>query len=508
MADNSTTTGSSTIPAATPATKENAPPTTAAPSSEPAPNTQRNMKSRTQRNYQARKPFDGTTAKSSGLSQMLSTVADLPFSAIPRHTPTYVVPCFTEFFHVLHLCDQQMVHTRRFTDANHDWMPFVSQLYFSVLLYYTVLKNQQIGAALSQEQSDFLRFIEDNFPNIDSAKIPGPLKPWFESLASNAGPNEDYGNLVFGIPNNTSVTQARHFMMSNRLNAHIPNIIVILDQFMRWIRVLVPVNAAPAQITLEHTDNFYTHIFGTAATATAASRVCMQSPNARFDIPMTQAIVTNFLGSINTWLDSLPFDANGASCYTTGTSTTELSFAQVLGFRGVGTASNSMFDWFTQASRIMQPYADFFRDSTSLGSITTVGIGAAYIRAEISNTAANATIYTNGPQTRRVRYTTSNVLRYYQPSFTISNELRFAHPIEYLDTVTEQLGMLTQMNVSWTRINARAGVVFPGPLAANSATGPIMEMIQLRQRNSVNVASTIPNIISGYYHVPAALKFE
>jgi len=201
---------------------------------------------------------------------MLSAVSNMAFSANTElRVANYVVPNCTVFYQLLGMCDTQMAHTKRFTDANPDWIPFVSQLYFGILIYYQVLKTQAVGNQISQEQRDFLEFLDDQF-QVAHTKIPGPLVPFFQALAACCGPNDHYGNTTYGIPNNLNVSQATHYLANNRLNVNLPSIIVILDQFMRYIQRFVPAGAVPGAPTLAMTDSFYMDIFGTAAAVGAS----------------------------------------------------------------------------------------------------------------------------------------------------------------------------------------------------------------------------------------------
>lgn len=502
--------GSSTANAATPATSQGPPPSRAAVAPQPAENTKRPEKERTQRNFAARQ-IATTSQSSSGASRLLSAVADLPFSAVRRDSPTYIVPTFVQFFYVLYLMDAQMVHTKRFTDANHDWMPFVSQLYFTVLIYYHVLVCQKIGGTISIEQGHYLDYLEENYVNLSNYKIPGPLVPFFQALAANGGPNSDFGNVIFGIPSNMSVSQSSQYLLPERINFNLPSPIVILDQFMAWVHIVAPMNAVAPQLSLSMTDYFYSHFFNQPIQANDDREICMLTPSARFPVPMTMSIVQNFQASVGTWHSSLPFDtlqATTHSQYTTGNNANPLNFAQYLGFQGVGSNRDRMYDWFTQCSRIMQPYADFFRDSVSIGAISTVGIGSIYVMSFPANTTANARVYTSAPTIRAVRHMTATVNRYEMHSFNVNNTVGATHVIEYLDLVTEQLGYLTQLNFNWTLINGNTNTVYPGPVRGHYATGPVEALPDYRQRTPQNVANALPTLISGYFHTPAALKFE
>lgn len=507
MAQNPST-GSTTASAATPATQEAAAPTLAAAPTVPVHNTRYNAGAKKQKDFAPRQNIsEGQGRTNPGLSMLLSGVSDLTMNGIKYNNTTYMVPCLIQFYYVLSLMDTQMVHTKRFTDANSDWHPFVSQLYFAILVFYQVLKNQKIGGTISHDQSLFLEFLETQF-KAEHLKIPGPLVIFFQALAANSGPTNNFGNVTYGIPHTTGVTQANDFRFANRLNLHLPNVIFILDQFMRVLQDIAPAAAVPGPIAQASTDRIYMSIFGTPAANAAANRFCMLTPSARHEVQVTTSLLNGLVASSNVWRNTLPFDpATNVSTYTAGANANIMTLDQVLGFRGFGPTANSTFNWFSQTSRIMQPYADFFKDSVSLGAITTTGIGINYIRTTYSNDPTTAAVLLHNVTVRDVRYQAAGTSRYDVPNFTTVNT-RHTHTEEYLDLVTEQAGIMTQINVDWTLVNASVFAVAQGPLRGNVAVGPLELRLDLASSATFNVPPVIPAIVSGYYHTPAALKFE
>lgn len=504
----STNTGSTTVPASVPATAEAAPPTTAAPSTEPVRSTKYEPPARKQKDFTPRQNMSTSAGRTNpGLSMLLSGVSDLPMNGIKYNTITYIVPCLIQLYYVLSIMDTQMVHTKRFVDANADWHPFVSQLYFAVLVFYQTLKNQKIGGSITHEQSLFLEYLDNNF-KAEHLKIPGPLVIFFQGLAANAGPTENYGNVIYGIPANPGVSQQNEFRFANRLNLHLPNVIFILDQFMRTLQDIAPAGNVPGVIAQASTDRVYMSIFGTAAANAAPNRPCMLTPSARHEVQVTTSLLAGLASSSNIWRNTLPFDpATNTSTYLTGIAPGLLDLPQILGFRGYGATANSYFNWFTQVARVMQPYADFFKDSVSLGAITTVGIGINYVRTVYQATPETATTLLHEVTVRDVRYQAAGTSRYAIPNYN-NVVTRHQHSEEYLDAVTEQAGTLTQINVSWLLVNAEPNAHYAGPARANVIVGPFENRIDLRASGPYTVPPVIPPIISGYHHTPAALKFE
>lgn len=500
-----TTTGSTTAPAASGATAQAPAPTVAAPTAAPVASVPV-APPPSKRSFAPKQFASSSIDGPKGLSEMLSAVAEVNFSAnTDLRVPNYVVPNSIFLFQVLMMCDTQMSHTKRYTDANPDWHPFVSQLYFAILVYYHTLKCQKVGNNITQEQLDFLEFLDNQF-NVSHLKIPGPLVPFFQALAACSGPNDHYSNVTFGIPFDLDVNQRNHFLAANRMNAHIPSVIFILDQFMRLINRFAPVGAAPQAIALDVTDSHYIDIYGVPAAANAPNAICMKTCTARSEINVSLSAMQSFFGTTNLWRSVLPFDpATNQSMYVAGNNQNTLRFDQILGFRGIGNYSNHSYPWFREVARTMQPYSDFFRDSVSLGSINTSGIGAIYIEAGFNNTHENALALNDAVAIRDVRYRAAGLSRYLIPSLT-DIVVQYSTQEDGLDTVAKQLGTLTTFNTHWF-VNNNGMSVLPGPITGHVIIGPVFQRQLQYLSRPWTPLRYFSNIISGYYHVPAAGKF-
>lgn len=456
------------------------------------------------RSFAPRRPVASVT-RAPGIPRMLTIVANAPLGDQQFQDVTYKIPSLINFFFTLSMMDTQMANTTRFTGANSDWLPFVSRLYFSVLIYFAVLRAQQIAGALTIEQTQFLDFLRNQF-YAETLLVPGPLVPFFEALAACNGPNANYGNVTFGIPNSYGVSQSSHFMFRDRLDVILPNNIFCLDQFMRYIQAIAPVNAVPAPVTLSSTDSFLMDIYGQAPAADAANRRAILNPLARFDVNIPQSVIQSFSTSTTSWRTNLPFDpATNQSSYVAGNNQTALNFAQILGFQGFGTQAHRTYGWFTHVSRIMQTYCTFFRDTTSLGSITTTGIGANYVTGKIDTNPENRAALLFEPMTRQVRFqANAAVIRYDLPPHH-NIWITFQHSDDSLGEISEQYGVLCQLDLDWTFVNDGDNTHSQGPMRNTVATGPLEQRLIVRTSRSLNVQDRIPGIITGYYHSTTAL---
>lgn len=500
-------TGATTAPAAPATSTQGPPPQTAAPTTVPTPNLANNTAPAKGKNYAAKKPVgsNGPVISSHGLSQILAAFSDHTMSQVKHTGHTFIVPSSVFFYQVLALMDQQTIRTKRFTDANSDWHPYVSHLYFGVMFFYWTLKCESTATMLSQDHLDFIEFLERNF-NAQNMLIPGPLVPFFQSLAANAGPYSNYGNLIFAIPNNLGVTQANHFRFANRHDQLLPNIIFVLDQFIRLLSNISPIAAAGPAISLELVDTMFTHIYGTGAAANADNANVMLCPNGRAPINQTSGLLTGLQSNADYWLDILPSNAaRTASIYTAGNDNTILAFDQILGFRGVAANATTIYNWFENVQRIMQPYATFFQDSASLGSVSTIGTGIGYMITSFEESQHNADNYSGAVRVRDIRHRPAGNSRYVHPSYD-RIETYFYHTEESLDLIAVQMGMYTQLNVDFTELNNVANIVNPGPTRANVIFGPISDRQVTYHAPTIDARAAIAPFISGYYHVPTANK--
>lgn len=259
-------------------------------------------------------------------------------------------------------------------------------------------------------------------------------------------------------------------------------------------------------MTLASVDSVYMSIYGTAAADDAANRYALLTPTGRFDVNVPQSVVQAFSQSTSSWRTSLPFDpATNTSQYVTGNNANDLNFAQILGFQGIGNQQTRQYGWFTHVSRIMQTYCTFFRDTVSLGSITTTGIGANYVTTKYvpKGNTRDALLYS--PTVRPVRFqANAAVTRYDLHEFTdVWSE--FYHTDESLGEIGEQYAQITQLDVNWIAVASPDPDAYNGPLRGIVATGPLEQRLVTRISPWLNVHSRIPGLITGYYHSITAM---
>lgn len=424
---------------------------------------------------------------------LLSLVANQPMQTRYRADVSHVIPSTQMLFYTLAEMDSLMSSTHRFVSSSPNWIPYVSQLYVSVLFYYAVLRAQRSAGKISPEQEQFLDIMERQY-EARSLRVPGPLVPFFEALGATSGPTTRYGNVTYGIPSNLEVSQATSFCPVNRSFLLLPNAILILDQMIQTL--LIPGNVADA------TDYWYTNIFGAAAHNNEETRALMLIPHARNNPTASHNQVRAFIGQNTQWRPILPFnEAGNASQYTVGNNNDHLSMLQFLGFNGIGANANTTYRWFNRISSTMQVYSAFFNNSVPLASISNVSSGAIYVTARFLGTAQNIASLTPIIVTRPI-YNIAVGIRY--RNYPIAGcQVIYEHSIDTLDSAAEQLGALGQFNTDWTALTADIR-----PARANIAIGPAFELPVARSSHAVDLTPLIGSNIASYYHSHNHLKVE
>lgn len=420
--------------------------------------------------------------------RLLSCVAQFPFHTVRQDEVTYVIPDCNLLFYVLSEMDTLMAATTRFTCSVPDWVPYVSQLYISVLVYYRLLTVQNEAGRIDPVQRQVLGTLNETF-DARSLTVPGPLVTFFQSLGAVNGPTERFGNYTFGLPSNLGVTQRRHYLPQNNLGRLLPNIILTLDQLMNLIARNIVQN-------VDESDNMYVNVFNNLAANVQPERIVMLSPNARNNPFCLQRQLEAFHGQLAAWRSLLPFNLGvnpPISAYTTGNNANNLSLWQIMGFTGaLGNVNNSYY-WFRKVAAVMQTYCSYFRSSVSIAAFSPAGIGAIYVVTRLLGTQDNQDALVPDP-TVRASISNGNPNRY--RTYPIPDVLVTAdHPDESLETLAEQYGLLCRLNVDWDNLPANLA-----PTRANTCVGPIDALPVVRAITAANPTQMIPANIATYYH--------
>ncbi|CAH9131074.1 unnamed protein product [Cuscuta epithymum] len=167
-----------------------------------------------------------------GVPAMLDITAVNPMYTLPRGPANLFVPDAQMLFHVLGICDGMMNSTDHFTRSFPGWLPIVSHLYISVLWNFMILKvfvNSGHGAMF-----DLPHF------QIGECMIPGPLVPFFQSLAAVSGPFDWIGDIVPHLPGFSIFWNAVGFHANSDYARQVPVPALILDQLYHFATWQIP----------------------------------------------------------------------------------------------------------------------------------------------------------------------------------------------------------------------------------------------------------------------------
>jgi len=256
---------------------------------------------------------------------------------------------------------------------------------------------------------------------------------------------------------------------------------------------------------IENTDqpnrfHYFESLMGTPAATGAANAYLMANPVARFPVYLDRQRLLNVRSN---WARNMSFPTRAQLDVITG-NTQGLTIAGVLGFF----SGNTYLPWFVNVTTTMSYYARFFKDSRSLSSIITTGLGAGVI---ISNPHYTTQYFIDAPNAENavpsnvraadaanniaaITVDTASAAAYYRPVPPTSLQCSISHSDRNCEEVAEQYGMLTAMNIS----SANSIVTSP-PTDNDIREGVYWSLPALRQAGAVNPFYGFgPNIQANY----------
>nr|QKD77233.1 coat protein [Entoleuca partitivirus 1] len=457
-----------------------APPALGTPQAVPAPAARRNRA--------PRGPIPTSTGpSSSGAPALLELAAAVPMHTQQRRAANFFVPDATHLFHVLSICDSMMGSTHRFLQSAPAWLPIVSQLYVSVLWNYHIMRiYAHTGYGL--EFAGILRDLDDVL-RLDECMVPGPLLPFFESLAAVNGPFDWIGDVTPALPNFDGYWNATDFIPNNDFLRISPVPVVMLDQlahFAKW--------SIPAQQSLYGNFEWYRNIFCQTTTNTTLPkyRIGPQNSGSLFTTEPQVNAARSF------WNPAL------ASFTRVNASTSQPplnNWGQMLGL--LSQSGKAQVDWFQHVAIVMQKYCQYFNGSRSAKTISPVGLGSVLIRALPQGNA----------ETRNWIYPSSLPQAFLSSRFNANHAipaellLDFSHADHNIEEVAEQYAILTSTNVQWASNNL-AQHSWPQLQLANTHAGDYWLMMTHRQVLSLNLTAQFAQLIASRYHQTTAQKSE
>ncbi|UMZ54969.1 putative coat protein [Impatiens cryptic virus 1] len=431
-----------------------------------------------------------TRSSSSGIDSapaMLEISAAYPYSTIQRRSPNLFVPDAQMLFHVLGICDQLMDSTDRFLRSSPAWLPIISQLYIAVLWNVMILRvhvTSGYGPYFAQLYNDMVNHLQ-----ITECMIPGPLIPFFQSLAAINGPFDWMGDILAAMPDFASAWDATNFQPQSNVARILPVPAILLDQLYAFSQFPVEANTNSSYTTFQ----WYRSIFARPVAAHGTLvRLGPQLCGSLFTTQSQHDAARSF------W----------HSCLTnnfTRVNATQAPFvhhSQLLGF--ISQTGTQQIPWFQHVTTVMQKYAQYFNGSAPLKSVLPVGIGAVAI---IGQPLPH-------PDTRNWLYPTAAMVEpfgsnHFLPRREIPSNLRlmFGHADHNLEEQAEQYATLTCTNIIWSAGNAEQND-HARIHDENIRTGAYWTMEPYRLSPTVGLKSQYAQVIASRYHQQAANRVD
>jgi hypothetical protein len=404
-----------------------------------------------------------------------------------RRAVNFFVPDANFMFHVLSLCDGMIGTTHRFLQSAPAWLPIVSQLYVSVLWLYAKMRIY-VHTGYGLEFSDLVRNMTEIL-RLDECMIPGPLVPFFESLAATNGPFDWIGDITVALPNFEASWSTTDWHIQNDWIRSIPLPALLLDQ-LAYFGTWTP----PDGQTIYNNFEWFRNIFSvpSAAHATRFNRLGPHSTGSLFSTQSQTESARAFWNRAFQGFTRLNA-ADGQPALN--------SWVQLLGF--TGQTNTIQIDWFQQIAIVMQKYAHFFNGSKQLKTISPVGLGAVLVTAKPQgNTETRNWLY---PATFPGPFLSSR----FAPLREIPNAVRldFAHSDHDVEEIAEQYAILCSTNVQWSANNAPQGT-WRRINRQNTHEGDYWTMMTHRQALAINLKAQYAQLIAGRYHQSVATRSE
>ncbi|AGY36139.1 coat protein [Red clover cryptic virus 1] len=421
-----------------------------------------------------------------GAPALLELSAAYPMYTEQRRGVNFFVPDSQMLFHVLGMCDQMMNSTDRFLRSSPAWLPIVSQLYIAVL-WNVMICRVYINTGYASHLAPIIDVLISHL-QIHECMIPGPLVPFFQSLAAVNGPFDWIGDITPAMPAFASLWNAEQFTARDSYARQIPIPAIILDQLHHFAT-----RAIVAGVANYGTFEWYRSIFNRGVGATPA--------NSRLGPQLCGSLFTT----------NAQFDAARAfwnSALASGITRTDaarpplVNYAQLLGFQAQD--GSDQLNWFQFTSSVMQTYCQYFNGSVPLKSISLTGIGAVVTYGiPVNNVATRNWFYPTAAMIEP--FATSR----YAPRREIPNQLavKFQHADHEVEEQAEQYAILTHTNIKWyeSLITQNALTAVTGNLVHQ---GDYWRMMPFRYSSPISLKVQYAQIIASRYHQLAANRAE
>ncbi|KAL5701720.1 hypothetical protein ACHQM5_027030 [Ranunculus cassubicifolius] len=248
------------------------------------------------------------------------------------------------------------------------WVPPVSQIFISVLLYIQTIRAMDVAGLLmpGSELRQLLRDFCQCFP-LNTMWIPGPLVYAFKNLAAfSPSATGMFGNVTPALPTYPGWTRARRYSITAPHHTHLPNISYFISRLRSTCAAATMANATEA--------SFANDVDGPCHLSTVFRVPCNNDENERLLVSSPGAALS-YAGSLSMWIDASDFlldlvpptlDINAAA---------EIgdSWIQFLRF-------DHNINWFGPLATVMARYCQFWKGSCPLSECSPTNSAAGAVR--------------------------------------------------------------------------------------------------------------------------------
>ncbi|AHL25154.1 capsid protein [Heterobasidion partitivirus 13] len=394
------------------------------------------------------------------------------------------IPDFTLLFQALAALDFAMLSTDKFCRASEFWTPAVSRIYIAVICYVQVMRSMRATSTnFGVEIQQFLDWFEEHFP-LNTLPVPGPLVNFISTISSCHISTLDYKVMCPILPRLVPCAANGRWVIHNNLSLRFPPVPTLFQQLSEHYNYANPAAAAPQ--TAEQIGRWadygrtqygitawnanaatsQTHRTTLTALSNATHAYAWAAPGNSTPYRTNTSVGRNLI-DYGMAMDSLiPPEFNSAAA--NGPAAANPTWQTYLGFE-------TTHEWFPEFARIMSVYSKFWKESTSLDTISPVGSTACLAVAE-------ATAQLVQPTTR-------------YPALTLSRN--FVVRISQLpeaDLLDSQLSAIHCADTGTVTAHASTPNV-------NVSTGPYLDLAIQERARAVDASGGLRQIIEDYYHV-------
>uniref|UniRef100_A0AAU8MIV4 Coat protein n=1 Tax=Rhizoctonia solani virus Rs31 TaxID=3232014 RepID=A0AAU8MIV4_9VIRU len=426
------------------------------------------------------------TSSSVGIDPLLNVVANVNVSTPQRLDTNYFTANAQAYFQAVSITDQSMAMTKKFLDSTESWHFTISHYHACLLWHLQLFRTYEKSGVPDVEGKHFLDWFETHI-DLKNIPVPGSWAPYLKALTVCEAHHESYGNVApLGVPiTMANVALDTAYSYPEVIARNIPNPLLALDQLRAYSEFNPGNNNDPFII--------YRNLFGrpiSGANGQAFFPILL-TPHASSwsSQSRTRQTVSNQFWRDNRSIlpQRLPHTAPAQG------STSIDNYFKLFGFQNLDNSWNMRF--IQTFLNDMSIYCQFVKGSVPLSTIDVVGLGAGIPRNALLNSSdAVEYIYPTAAQMAANRHTAGH------RTFPMHSLFHMEHGDLTLDTVGEQYGMSTLVNLDLSRVTRPTGSTWARITPRLTIDGPFWDTVPMRRNTGFNPILGLATVIPAYYH--------